>query len=174
MRVGVVVKLVHDKRFGFIRADNLRNDVLFRYSAVDAADQPLRWFVGQEVEFDLDDLKRLEFKELEASKVRGAVRPMSHRLVETEIPGMSPSHHPKARRRKPIWRKPEEETSPSALPDETSAPAPYLTGEESKTEFPSLVQAGEESTVDLLSPGLRSEAEQDDSPSPGLPGEGQG
>lgn len=109
MRVGKVVKLLHDRRFGFIRAENLRSDVLFRYSVVEPASLPLTWYDGQEVEFDLDDLKRLEFGELEAAKVREATRPLSHRLIEAVKPGMAPAHHPKARRRKPIWRRADEE-----------------------------------------------------------------
>jgi cold shock CspA family protein len=104
MRVGKVVKLVHDKRFGFIRAENLRDDVLFRYSAVVGPVKALQWYVGQEVEFDLDELRRLEFQQLEAAKVQVASRPLSHRLVETEESGLTPAHHPKARRRKPRWR----------------------------------------------------------------------
>ncbi len=117
MRVGIVVKLLHDRRFGFIRAENLRSDVLFRYSVVEPASLPLTWYDGQEVEFDLDDLKRLEFGELEAAKVREATRPLSHRLIEAVKPGMAPAHHPKARRRKPIWRRADEEETKSDDPN---------------------------------------------------------
>jgi cold shock CspA family protein len=108
MRVGIVVKILYDKKFGFIRAENLRSDVLFRFSVVAEEEKPHWWEVGQEVEFDLDELKRLEFKDLEAAKVQRARRPISHKLNEFELPGMTAAHHPKARRRKPIWRKDED------------------------------------------------------------------
>lgn len=109
MRIGKVVKLLHDRRFGFIRADNLRNDVLFRYSVVKPPARPLQWIVGQEVEFDLDELYRMEHGDLQATVVQPATRPQSHKLDETLAPGMMPAHHPKARRRKPNWRAEESE-----------------------------------------------------------------
>jgi cold shock CspA family protein len=124
MKVGKVVKLLHDRKFGFIRADNLRSDVLFRYAVVEGPLQARNWYVGQEVEFDLDECRRLEHGELEAAKVQVASRPLSHRLVESELPGMSPAHHPKARRRKPIWRKNEDDGSANSSETLQDTPAP--------------------------------------------------
>ncbi len=121
MRVGIVVKILYDKKFGFIRAENLRNDVLFRFSVVAEEEKPHWWEVGQEVEFDLDELKRMEFKDLEAAKVQRARRPISHKLNEFELPGMTAAHHPKARRRKPLWRKEDEPLTPKNESEEPTS-----------------------------------------------------
>jgi len=121
MRVGQVVKLIHERKFGFIRADNFRNDIFFHYSTVVGPSKPDAWDVGQEVEFDLNEVRRLELGELEAAKVQVASRPLSHILDEKLQPGMTPAHHPKARRRKPRWRSSDDEAAP---------PAPNASGED--------------------------------------------
>lgn len=114
MRVGQVVKLIHDRKFGFIRADNFRNDIFFHYSTVIGPSKPDQWFEGQEVEFELNEVRRLELGELEADKVQVASRPLSHILDEKLKPGLTPVHHPKARRRKPLWRSNSDEEAPPA------------------------------------------------------------
>ncbi len=103
MRVGEVVKLAYDRNYGFIRADNFRDDIFFHFSTV-VGSNPERWFLGQEVEFDLNEVRRLELGELKAEKVQVASRPLSHKLDETQQVGMTPVHHPRAKRRKPLWR----------------------------------------------------------------------
>lgn len=120
MRVGQVVKLIHERKFGFIRADNFRNDIFFHYSTVVGPSKPDRWEVGQEVEFDLNELHRMEHGELEAAKVQVASRPLSHILDEKSHPGLTPAHHPKARRKKPRWRSGDDEPSvePNAPSDD--------------------------------------------------------
>jgi cold shock CspA family protein len=103
MRVGEVVKLVYDRKFGFIRAANFRNDIFFHFSTV-VGSRPDLWDVGQEVEFELKEVRRLELGELEAEIVQAASRPLTHKLDEYQKPGMTPIHHPKAKRKKPGWR----------------------------------------------------------------------
>jgi len=103
MRVGEVVKLAYDRNYGFIRADNFRDDIFFHFSTV-VGSSPDRWLIGQEVEFDLNEVRRMELGELKAEKVQVASRPLSHKLDETQKAGMTPVHHPRAKRRKPLWR----------------------------------------------------------------------
>ncbi len=76
MRVGRVVKLVRERKFGFIRADNFRNDIFFHFSTVVGPSKPASWEEGQEVEFDLNEVRRLELGDLEAAKVQVASRPL--------------------------------------------------------------------------------------------------
>ena len=118
MRVGLVVKLIHERKFGFIRADNFRNDIFFHYSTVGGGAKPDQWYEGQEVEFELNEVRRLELGELEAALVQVASRPLSHILDEKLKPGLTPAHHPKARRRKPLWRTTDDPVKPES-PSET-------------------------------------------------------
>lgn len=120
MRVGVVVKLIYDRKFGFIQSDHFRDDVFFHFSKV-VGSRPDLWYAGQEVEFDLNEVRRLELNVLEAEKVQIASRPLSHMLNERDKPGMSPTHHPKARRRKPSWRKPDSVTGSSSQSDSVAS-----------------------------------------------------
>ncbi len=117
MRVGLVVKLIHERKFGFIRADNFRNDIFFHYSTVVGGAKADQWYEGQEVEFELNEVRRLELGELEAALVQVASRPLSHILDEKLKPGLTPSHHPKARRRKPLWRTTDEPTKLESAPE---------------------------------------------------------
>ncbi len=90
MRVGVVVKLIYDRKFGFIQSEHFRDDVFFHFSKVVGANPDL-WYAGQEVEFELNEVRRLELKVLEADLVQVASRPLSHMMNEREMPGMTPS-----------------------------------------------------------------------------------
>jgi hypothetical protein len=66
--------------------------------------------IGQDVEFEIDELLRINKQKLEATIVQQPSKPLSFRLEEESIESLKPSHHPKARRRKPGWKekKPEE------------------------------------------------------------------
>ena len=119
MRVGEVVKLAYDRNYGFIRADNFRDDIFFHFSTV-VGSNPERWFLGQEVEFDLNEVRRLELGELKAEKVQVASRPLSHKLDETQQVGMTPVHHPRAKRRKPLWREKSAAESENPVPSESN------------------------------------------------------
>lgn len=104
MRVGLVVKVIPDKKIGFIHTDDLRDDIFFHFSVVD---QPGRRELaeGDEVEFEIDELDRLEKRKLRASVVRRTLRPLSMRLQASDAPELQSQHHPNARQRKPNWRK---------------------------------------------------------------------
>ena len=106
MRVGRIAKVVLDKKFGFIRADEFIDDVFFHFSAVAPDDKPEMWDQGQEVEFVLDDLLKINEKLLRATFVRGAVRPLTMTLSPAAAPDLHSKHHPRARQRKPTWREP--------------------------------------------------------------------
>jgi cold shock CspA family protein len=106
MRVGRIARVVLEKSFGFIRADEFIDDVFFHFSAVDPQDKPDMWGQGQEVEFVLDDLLKINDKLLRATYVRGAMRPLTVTLSPASSPDLHSKHHPKARQRKPTWREP--------------------------------------------------------------------
>ncbi len=103
MRIGSVVKVLPDKKIGFIRADDLRVDVFFHFSVVDQIGRkPLE--EGDEVEFEIDELDKIEKRELRATRVRRALRPLTMRLQASDAPEFRSQHHPRARQRKPKWR----------------------------------------------------------------------
>jgi len=114
MRIGQIITLVADRKFGFIRSEHFRDDVFFHFSTLDNLNP--KWLrIGQDVEFEIDELLRINKQKLEATVVREPSRPLSFRLDEETIEGLRPSHHPKARRRKPIWKRdtPTDPTDPA-------------------------------------------------------------
>ena len=103
MRIGVVVKVVPDKKMGFIRSADLREDVFFHFSKVQqVGTAPLQ--EGDEVEYALDELKKIEKERLQATLVRRSVRPLAMRLKPSDAPHLKAHHHPRAKKRKPAWR----------------------------------------------------------------------
>jgi cold shock CspA family protein len=103
MRVGHIIKLVPDRKFGFIKTDHFRDDVFFHYSVLHRL-QGRFLEEGQEVEFEINEILRLDDQKLEATLVQAASRPLAKSLDEKSIPEMQAAHHPKARQRKPLWR----------------------------------------------------------------------
>lgn len=103
MRLGEVVKVVAEKKFGFIRSPDLREDVFFHFSVVDSQGRrDLQ--AGDEVEYDLDEFARIERKELRAVLVRMSTRPQTMRLMVSDAPELHSQHHPRARQKRPSWR----------------------------------------------------------------------
>ena len=103
MRIGQIVKVVTDRKFGFIRSEHFREDVFFHFSSLKNINP--KWIrIGQDVEFEIDELMRINQERLEATLVQEPRRPLSVRLEEEMIDQFNPAHHPKARRRKPIWK----------------------------------------------------------------------
>ena len=108
MRVGEVVKVIPDKKIGFIRSEDLKEDVFFHFSKVQKVGT-LDLQEGDEVEYEIDELARIERQPLQATMVRRSARPLTMRLAPSDAPDLKAHHHPKARRRRPTWRgKPEE------------------------------------------------------------------
>jgi cold shock CspA family protein len=104
MRVGEVVKLIPQKKIGFIRTEGLRQDVFFHFSVVDS--QGRRDLIeGDEVEYEIDEFARLERKEMRATLVRISARPLTMRLKASDAPELHSQHHPRARQKRPVWRK---------------------------------------------------------------------
>lgn len=103
MRVGHIIKVVYDRKFGFIKTDHFRDDVFFHFSVLKQL-QGRFLEEGQEVEFEINEILRLDEEKLEATIVQAASRPLIKSLDEKAIPEMQASHHPRARQRKPIWR----------------------------------------------------------------------
>jgi cold shock CspA family protein len=104
MRIGVVVKVIADKKVGFIRSEDLREDVFFHFSRVQAdANRPLE--EGEEVEYEVDELQIIKKSErLQATMVRRSARPLSVKIMPNDAPKLRAKHHPKALKRRPSWR----------------------------------------------------------------------
>ncbi|GIW98646.1 MAG: cold-shock protein [Pirellulaceae bacterium] len=104
MRVGTIVKLLPDRKIGFIRSEGLREDVFFHLSQVENLRvRTLR--EGDELQFEIDELARLEKRPLRATRVVWPDRPLTRRLKVTEAPHLHAQHHPRARQRRPVWRR---------------------------------------------------------------------
>jgi cold shock CspA family protein len=105
MRVGTLARVVADKQFGFIRADEFRDDVFFHFSVVSEDARPEKWEAGFEVEFEINDFVRREENLLRATIVQPSSRPLSHSLDNHQASKFLAAHHPRARQSKPSWRK---------------------------------------------------------------------
>lgn len=81
MRVGTIVKLVEDRKFGFIRTEHFRDDVFFHQSTLKGL-VFRRLQVGLEVEFEINEILRMDEQKLEATLVQAASRPLSKSLTE--------------------------------------------------------------------------------------------
>ncbi len=111
MRIGVVVKVIADKKVGFIRSEDLREDVFFHFSKVDKSAGNFDLMEGDEVEYEIDELQKINKAEkLRATLVRKSTRPLSVRIRPGDNPKLKAKHHPNARKRRPAWRnKPKDE-----------------------------------------------------------------
>ena len=70
---------------------------------------------GDEVEFEIDELDKIEKRPLRATLVRRSVRPLTMRLQSSDAPELKAHHHPKARKRRPTWRdKKEDQPDPDS------------------------------------------------------------
>lgn len=103
MRVGVVVKVIPEKKIGFIRSEDLREDVFFHFSKVEKVGT-LDLQEEDEVEYEIDELAKIENLRIQATLVRRSVRPLAMRLKPSDAPELKAHHHPRARKRRPTWR----------------------------------------------------------------------
>lgn len=101
MTIGIIAKLFPEKGIGFITPCAPGRDVFFHVSAV-VGEQFEQLQEGQSVSFDLD--------RTEGTKGRpraSRVEPCDRRLLGRRgAPEVTPPSHPRARHRKPTWRKP--------------------------------------------------------------------
>ena len=92
--------------FGFIDAEDFREDVFFHKSAWQGEVNGGRREpeIGVYVEFEIDEEYREKEKKLRASVVRLTGRPMGRKLSGRDTPHLVNKHHPKARQKRPTWR----------------------------------------------------------------------
>lgn len=95
-----------ESKFGFIDAEDFREDVFFHLSAWDPKYKGghLDPKLGAFVEYELDEEFRARENKLRATVVRLTDRPMGRKLIARDAPHLINPHHPKARRKRPTWR----------------------------------------------------------------------
>lgn len=117
MRYGTIVQWNPQKKFGFIRPDR-GPDIFFHISALGACAEP-RIELGQPVKYEIDPktlpqrVKKSDYDPEKPPVPPIAAKAMMVELID-KIPGAildqvsgeaRVAHHPKARRKKPTWRK---------------------------------------------------------------------
>ena len=98
--IGTITKIISDKGIGFITPCGRGKDVFFHCSAV-AGDLFEQLTEGQAVHFDLEPVQDT------GERARAArVEPCDSKLLgRSGAAEAGAQHHPRARRRKPSWRK---------------------------------------------------------------------
>lgn len=97
--------------YGFIEAEDFRDDVFFHkrswqgMTAIGSRMKLVDPEVDMWVEFELDDEHFATEKKLRANAVRPTTRPEGRKLTARDAKFQIPRHHPKARRKRPSWRK---------------------------------------------------------------------
>ncbi|TWU51004.1 hypothetical protein Poly51_42970 [Rubripirellula tenax] len=110
-RLGKIIQIQPDGKFGFIDAEDYRDDVFFHKDVWDGRttkfgrDVNLRPEIGMWVEFELDDTKFEEEKKLRAKACRPTDRPIGRKLSGRDATFQIVLHHPNAKRKRPTWRK---------------------------------------------------------------------
>jgi hypothetical protein len=124
LRLGTIRFYREDGEFGFIEAEDFREDVFFHRRAWEAeASQPqaetsqgpgkaksgrpprlIEPEVDMWVEFELDDEHFAEEKKLRAKVVRPSSRPEGRRMTARDAKFRVTYHHPNARKKRPTWR----------------------------------------------------------------------
>ena len=110
-RLGKIVSIVAEKSFGFIEAEDFRDDVFFHFQdwqgevvkngrTMTVAPEPLMW-----VEFEIDDDRFEQEQKLRATIVRPTDRPIGRKLSGRDATFKLVTHHPNARKKRPNWRK---------------------------------------------------------------------
>lgn len=103
-RLGEIRFMEPEGKFGFIDAEDFRDDVFFHKSAWESGQTVREPAVSMVVEFELDEDHFREKRELRAKIVRLTDRPYTKTLIGNMDRRLKAKHHPKARKRKPTWR----------------------------------------------------------------------
>ena len=107
-RLGRITHIDEVGKFGFIDAEDFREDVFFHITdwqdgaSSGASTQPE---IKMWVEFELNDEFYEREKKLRAKAVRPTDRPTGRKLAARDATFHIVTHHPNARRRRPSWRK---------------------------------------------------------------------
>jgi CspA family cold shock protein len=100
MLVGTIARILAEKGIGFIRPSGPGKDVFFHCSAV-ADEQFEQLHEGQAVSYELDTIESTRERP-RASRVQPCDSKLLGRRAPDETP---PERHPRARGRKPTWRR---------------------------------------------------------------------
>lgn len=117
-RVGLVSRVIPDRRFGFITGEDFREEVFFHFDRFEPARVNQVPLEEMPVEFELDEPHRKETGKLRALGVRPTKRPVAKSLSGRDAPQFEAQHHPRSRRRKPMWRG-DKTAKPNDLPKTT-------------------------------------------------------
>ena len=102
-RLGEIKFMKEDGEYGFIEAEDYREDVFFHKMAWES-EKNLIPQAEMYVEFELDDDHHEENQKLRAKVVRPTDRPAGRKLKASDAEFKFTFHHPKARRKRPTWR----------------------------------------------------------------------
>ncbi len=110
-RLGKISFVKEDGSFGFITAEDFRDDVFFHSQdwngtvIKDGKSRNLVPEIEMWVEFELDDDHFEREKRLRAKSVRPTNRPTGRKLSGRDATFKIVTHHPNARKKRPTWRK---------------------------------------------------------------------
>lgn len=109
-RLGKIAFMKDDGSFGFISAEDFRDDVFFHSQDWDGTvdkngvTRTIAPEVDLWVEFELDDDHFETEKRLRAKAVRPTDRPTGRKLSGRDATFNIVTHHPNARKKRPTWR----------------------------------------------------------------------
>lgn len=119
LRLGMIRFYREDGEYGFIEAEDFRDDVFFHRRAWEAesgeqtgaaernssrSPRLIEPEVEMWVEFELDDEHFATEKKLRAKVVRLTTRPEGKRMTARDAKFRVTYHHPNARKKRPTWR----------------------------------------------------------------------
>ena len=129
-RLGEIRYIEPNGNFGFIDAEDFREDVFFHKSVWQSEWNGTRreLKVGLFVEFEIDEAYKTAEKKLRATTVQMTNRPRGRKLTGRDAPHLINLHHPKARQRRPTWRGGTKSQKPVDPGSESDGPDSGATG----------------------------------------------
>ena len=110
MLYGTIVTYFEDKSYGFIRSDTGK-DIFFHLSVIESEQTPPQIRVGQSVKYELEPRQKVIPGEEDQAKKRNDQSRAKVVILLQRAPGgiaaddQPKARHPKARKRKPTWRR---------------------------------------------------------------------